>query len=218
MKLLSITATHMTELFQVTRPGNQPHLPQLAAALVERYSFAGSPTSLADLTGKRIEFTHGVFQNGSIEKLDVYDDGIVIAARAPSDYIEAFLEDFMHWLKEDLGMEVGVSREITRIYERELVVELDPNVMNVLEQLNGIGEKLSKMIAENCGMKVDCHALGFGYSSERASNRGLTPISFRLERRLASDFDVNQFLSSAPLTTSQHLELLESIEGSARTA
>ncbi len=218
MKLLSIDATRMTELFQATRPGNQPHLPQLATALVERYSFAGSPTSLADLTGNHIEFSHGVFKNGSIEKLDIYNDGMVIAAKAPSDFIEAFLDDLMHWVKEDLGMEVWVSREVTRLYDSELVVELDPSVLNVLEQLNGIGCKLSKMIAENCGMKVDYHALGFGYSCEPTSNRGLMPTSFRLERRLASEFHLNQFISSAPLTTSQHLELLESIEVSARPA
>lgn len=218
MKLLSIDATRMTELFQVRRKGSQPSLPQLAAALVDRYSFAGSPASLADLTGNHIEFSHGVFENGSIEKLDVYNDGVVISARAPSDFIEAFFDDLMNWIKNDQSMEVWVSREVTRLYDSELVVELDPSVMNVLEQLNGIGGKLSKMIAENCGMKINYQGLGFGYSCDQASSRGLVPSSFRLERRLASEFHLNQFVSNAPLTTSQHLELLEGIEFSARPA
>lgn len=218
MNLLSIDMTRMTELFQLKRTDGQPHAPQMAAALVDRYSFAGAPTSLADLTGNQIEFSHGVFKNASIEKLDVYNDGVVVSARAPSDIVEAFLDDLMHWIKNDLGMEVWVSREVTRLYDSELVVELDSSVMNVLEQFNGIGSKLSKMIAENCGMRMNYHALGFGYSCDQASNRGLAPSSFRLERRLASEFQLNQFISSAPLTTSQHLELLESIESTARAS
>jgi hypothetical protein len=217
MKLLSIDSTRMTELFQARRADSQPNLPQLAAALAERYSFIGSPTSLAELTDNHIEFSHGVFENGSIEKLDVYNDGVVISARATSDFVEAFLNDFMHWIQEDLGMEVWTSRGVTRLYDSELVVELDPSVMNVLEQLNGISRKLSTMIAENCGMNIDYHALGFGYSCDQALSRGHVPSSFRLERRLASEFQLNQFISIAPLKTSQHLELLESIESAART-
>lgn len=216
MKLLSIDATRMTRLFQLKQTKGQPSAPQMAAALVDRYSFAGTPTSLADLTANPTEFSHGVFEKISIEKLDVYNDGVVVSARAPSDLLEAFLEDLIHWIYDDFGLEIWVSREVTRNYHSELVVELDPNVMNVLDQLNGIGERLSKMLAENSGMRIDYHPLGFSYSSDQASNDGFIPSSFRLERRLASEFKLNQFVSSAPLTTSQHLELLEFIEATAR--
>ena len=212
MKLLSIETSRVTELFQAARPQGQLYLPKVAAELVERYSFAGAPQSLAELTGNRIEFSHGVFEDTAIEKLEIYSDGVAISAKSNSNLIEAFLEDLVMWLEHDLAMTRVKSRSVTRFYDSEIIVELDPRVLNVLEPLSNVSTAVSNMILENTGLEVDYSALGFAFSCEQVSMKGMTPSSFRIERRLASEFKLNQFVAQAPLKTDQHLELLETIE------
>ncbi len=212
MKLLSIETTRVTELFHVTRPQGQLPIQKIASEFVDRYQFAGVPQSLEDFSSDHVELSRGIFQEGSIEKLDVYNDGVVVSGRSNTDFFEEFLHDLILWLERDLGMSRLITKDVTRSYESEITVELDPKVLDVLDPLNSIGTKISGMVAENCGKVADYSALGFAFSTEQASAQGLTPGPFRLERRLASEFHFNHFVSGAPLKTQQHIEILESLE------
>ncbi len=216
MKLLSIEKTRLTDLFQVARPQGRLPITKIATELVDRYSFAGTPQSLDDLTSDHVEFSHGIFQDEAIEKLDVYNDGVVISGSSNSDFLEAFLDDIVLWLEQDLEMTRVHMKDVTRYYESEIVVELDPCVLDVLKPLNDICSKVSTMVKNNTGLEADYSALGYALTTEPASANGIVPSTFRVERRLASEFHFNQFVSTAPLKTDQHLDILRSIEDAAR--
>jgi hypothetical protein len=212
VKLLAIESSRLTKLFQVTRPKGQPYLPQAAASLVERYSFSGVPQSINELLADRVEFTHGHFEESAIERLEIYRDGVVISSQSDTKLLDAFLADLMQWFQEELGFTLVQNRRIDQMFESNLIVSASNSILKSIVRLEKVAGSIGKMVLSNCGLQLDFVPMGFTISDDPSRNPDLKPVVFRLERRLASEFQFNQFISVAPLRTSQHIELLGDIE------
>jgi len=212
MKLLSIKMSRLTVLFHFTRAQGQTYLPQAAAGLVERYSFAGSPQSIAELKADRVDFKHGLFNGSAIESLEIYDDGIVIESRSDTELIDAFLEDLLEWMQSEVGLSIFKSRTIDRMYESNLIFHADEKIMTPLKAMSALCGQVGEMVALNTGLEVEFQSAGFTVAADHTQIPSLKPSIFRLERIFASEFPLNQFISVAPLKTSQHVEVLEKLE------
>jgi hypothetical protein len=212
MKLLAIEISRLTALFSVTRLQGQAYLPMVAAALVERYAFAAPPASFSDLMADKVEFNHGLFAGSAIDKLEVYNDGMIVSSRSNTDLLDGFLHDLMSWLSSEFGISVVPTRKNDRIHESQLVVSVDESIMKPLSSLNQISRLISSLLQENYGIDNQLHALGYALSVDPMGNAEIRPSAFRIERRLAAEFSLSQFYSIAPLRTDHHLEILGKIE------
>jgi hypothetical protein len=212
MKLLAIEISRLTALFNVTRLKGQSYMPLIAAALVERYSFAGSPASFSELTADRVDFNHGLFDGSAIDKLEVYGDGVIVSSRSNTDLLDNFMHDLLSWISSEYGIEIVPTRKNDRIHESQLVVSAHESILEPLSSLELISELISSLVKENYGLELKFRSLGYSLSTDPTKSAEIRPAAFRLERRLAAEFELNQFYSIAPLRTSQHLEVLHKIE------
>lgn len=212
MKLLSIEMSRLTTLFHVTRAQGQTYIPHAAAGLVERYSFAEAPQSYAELSADRVDFKHGLFDGSAIHSLEIYEDGIVIESRSDTELIDAFLADLLAWLQSEFGLSMFKSRTIDQMYESNLIIHAEEKIMTPLKTLSALCGQVGEMVALNSGLEVEYQSAGIIVAADQSQISSIKPQVFRLERRFASEFSLNQFVSVAPLKTSQHLEVLEDLE------
>lgn len=212
MKLLAIEMSRVTVLFQATRPKGQLYRPYLAAKAAERYRFGSAPQTIAELEKPKIEFRHGLFEDSAIETFEVYNDGIVVTSRSDTDFIDAFIDDFVAWLTNDHGLFIIETHTVHQMYDSSLLVETDQNVFQPFESYAEILQLIEKSLKESSGLGVEFQNYGFTLAADRTQISAMKPNPFRLERKEGVEFFRHQFYSTAPLKTKQHLDILERLE------
>ena len=212
MKLLAIEMSRVTALFRMARPSGQPYLPHVAAQLVERYHFGGAPHSFEDLGGNKVEFKHGLFEGIAIETLDLYNDGIIVASRSDSDFIDQFINDLGWWLEKNFGLSVIETHTISKMYDSTLLVETDRNIFQPLDAYASILRAIENALQDSSGLEISYHTFGVSLSADQTQNSALKPAPFRFERKEGIEFSRHHFYTNAPLKTKQHLKVLEQME------
>ena len=212
MKVLSIEMSQMTALFHATRHEGQVYLPKLVEGLVKRYRFVGVPQNYAEMVADRVDFKHGLFQGSAIESLQVFSDGIVIKSRSDSDRVDTFVTDLIQWATNEIGLSIFSNRTINRMYDSQLIVEADQRILQPFSVLTNLGSEIREMVLKNTGLDAEYHWAGFILAPDQIKLSSLKPSIFRVERWFDSEFQLNQFYSSAPLKTKQHISLLENLE------
>ncbi len=212
MELLSIEMSRVTVLFRATRPRGQFYGPHLAAAVAERYCFGSAPDTIAELDGQKTEFRHGLFEDSAIEAFEIYNDGIIVTSRSDTDFIDAFIDDFLTWLTKDHGQVIIETHTVRQMYDSGLLVETDRNVFQPFEPYAEIIQLIERSLKESSGLAVKFQNYGFALSADRSQISAMKPNPFRLERKEGIEFSRHQFYSAAPLRTKQHLDILERLE------
>lgn len=98
------------------------------------------------------------------------------------------------------------------MYDSQLIIEADQKILQSLYVPIKLGSQIREMVANNTGLDTEYHWAGFTLAPDQAKLSSIKPSLFRFERWLASEFALNQFYSSAPLKTKQHISLLENLE------
>ena len=212
VKLLAIEMSRVTDLFRMTRPSGQPYLPGTVTQVLERYRFVSEPAPIDETGGDRLEFRRGVFEDNAIDTLDVFSDGIIVASRSSTDFIDRFIEDLVTWLENDHGYSIIETHTISRRYDSTLLVETDRDIFAPFETYAEILRMIEKELRDSSGLDVAYQNYGFMLSADQARNPALKPIPFRFERKEGIDFSHHQFYTTAPLGTEQHLRILERLE------
>ena len=212
MKLVTIEMSLVTALFRTARLRGQPYLPHIVSQLARRYQFGGVPQSLGDLGGDKAEFKHGLFEDNATETLEFYNDGVVVSSRSDSDFIDKFMDDLGLWLEKDHGLSVIETHTVNKMYASTLLVETEGNILGPLNEYAGILQIIENALRESSGLRIKYHKFGFTLSADQSKNPALRPIPFRFERKEGIEFSRNQFHTTAPLKTKQHLKILEQLD------
>ena len=196
----------------MTRHSGQAYLPHIIAHIAERYRFVSAPRSVDELGGNKAEFRHGLFEDNAIETLDVYTDGLVVASRSDTDFIDKFIADVVAWLENDHGYSVVETHTVSKMYESTLLVESDADVFRPFGPYGEILRMTEKALQDASGLEIAYQNFGFTLSADQTRNPALKSAPFRFERKEGIDFSRHQFFAVAPLKTKQHLEVLERLE------
>lgn len=211
MQLLQIQQSKITYLTVVRRPEGQLFLPFAIKKLVEHYSFGGAPKSIEQLQEPPVAFQHGVFNGTAIDKVEIYNDGIVVSGASNTNVFDAFLDDLFSWIGPELGLTEVPQLRHGRIFESAVVAELAINPDKVAPWSRTIrsliGEKWEA--AGRPKFEFEFSQLRFGPDPHE---RTFAPINFSLERRAGIPFEQNIYFSTAPLRTDDHVEVLRAIE------
>jgi hypothetical protein len=214
MKLLAVMSARAIWLVKVSRlnPRGRSLMPAVIG-LAERYKFSKVP-QLTTLTVRPLDlrFENGVFEGadgGPIAiNLSIYDDGLIADTRASTDESDRFLEDALTWASDEHGLPGHAELGVERLYSSELMIDIDltANVFN--RRFSAFAEKLQRGISNNPGTPMEFIALSFG--PDPAKTQRAAP--FRIERLQNTSFGKREYYSSAPVSTSEHVGLLEEME------
>ncbi len=212
MKLLTVEMSRVTFLFRMTRLSGQLYLPQMLYQLSDRYHFTGKPDSLAAIEEKKAVFRHGRLDGNAIDSFEIYDDGIVVASRSDTEFVDRFINDLVKTLEKHHGISLIETHAIGRIYESTLLVQTNHDVFKPLSTFFELRGMIENMLHDSTNLRIPYQDFGIAFSANQAGNPVLKPIPFRFERKEGIDFSHHQFFTVAPLKTKQHLKILERLE------
>jgi hypothetical protein len=184
---------------------------EAVAEIKQRYNFAFIPEAGRSIDNdKGLEFSSGRLKDVVIDKLTIFQNGIVVDTRSTTENAESVASDFIAACKEALGAKVGVERkhvtsQVTFRSDFKLT-EMNPVLQEICEAIN---------LFVSTGMKqaYTVEPVGILFNADATQTRFM-PSKFTIERRADVPFFENTYFSSAPLPTRIHWELLEKFEKS----
>jgi hypothetical protein len=185
---------------------------KLASAFEEKYGFLEGPKLVSDFdTGKGVTFLHGFFENTTvIEKAVIYNDGMIVESKADTDLCDQFIDDAVKWASENANIHFGLDDAHPRLYLSHVVVEDNIGIAKLFSRLSSVGVELSKILESYGDVNRDIELIGFAMQSDVTERAG--PVPFKFERRAGVPFSSNLYFSSAPVRTSDHVNLLHKLE------
>jgi len=186
-----------------------PFLPDLVAAIAGRYRFVKIPDAIYNDQQEPIKYYHGVLHTREltipIQSLEIYRDGVIVNSRSTEDSDE-ILGDFTVWMTEALNLRQPTTH-VPRNYQSQLVVELSQSLDGLLVGF----QKLNKILCQAFGSDADLSMTRLTIGPHPA---GVLPYqrTWNIEARIDQPFVPNRYVSTAPLPTFEHLNLLAKLE------
>ena len=213
MKVASIDFGQVTWIVDLNLPTGRLYLPEALRKLVERYEFVHHPSIDQMLMDNFIPvFQHGRFGDSVIRKFSMHNDGLIAESAAGTECADDFLDDLIKWMKTEYGMAILNINDDFRIYDSNLLVQLNIDIQSKISSLEFISNIINNNL-KSYGINNENYLPSGFYLSTDAGESGKRPSArFVLERRIGKPFKSNLYVSSAPLKTRDHEQLLEQME------
>lgn len=183
-------------------------MPDLVAAIRARYRFFESPSKVEDLKQEGpARFLLGVHQNVIISKLEVYPHGVSIETEGSTEEADLVLDDFFEWASSKFKIDFSETQPVARLYSSAIEFT-DVNIAKLSEGMSALAAGLSTYLAEY-GVQASYVFHSSGLAADPITAVPIVPNRFTIERRVNMPMSENVFFSEAPLSTDQHVALLE---------
>lgn len=184
---------------------------ELISNIVARYKFAKWP-SVEEIIAGEFVFKQGNFHGTAIDELGVYSDGVVVNTQATVEFANTFIEDGLQWLGDEYGYEATEYPPVRKIYQSELVVQMDVDLPALLNPFRRICDRLNELVANHYEDFTPYELSGIYLGFDPSSLGRSVPGGFRLERRINEPYANKVYYSTSPLPTHEHLALLKAFE------
>jgi hypothetical protein len=219
MKLISIEVGRTTWLFPVEEimPLAGTDGKKIIAAITDGYGFShppGNPTA-EEIEKNGLKFAGGHFRFNNelmnVGEFIVFNDGIVAQATT-TEGAAAFLDDIYNFLRAEFHFREIVS-EVKTINLSSVVVEFEISISVALNKYKRIFDLVSGQLnlAEKTQYPAELTRMDFVLNMD-PEFRPQNPPRLMIEKRANTPFKQHRYFSSGPLTTKQHLAVLEKIE------
>ena len=215
MKIISFEKTVLLKLGVLSRAEGQIYLPELIAAMTEKFHFVKFPdlSSINDDNSGGLQFFQGKFKNFAIDSLGIFSDGVVIKSNTNTSNLDDLALFIERWAKKEFGVEFIPSSSASTIYESNIVVQsASDSVWKAFQKLGKIEKSIASKLTKDSNMAATYSLASFALWVETCQIDSFKPAPFRFERRAGAEKKLGQFFSTAPLTTASHLELLNELE------
>jgi hypothetical protein len=183
----------------------------LINGLQDLYGFVQVPRTLAELDFKNgVTFLRGYYQGRIIEKFQVYENGLLCEANQDTDLADEFLSEILAWAIREHKLPIKETGVRAYISQLEVTSSIDMDLK--LERLNAVGELLAKCL-NGYGQPVPNYIVsGLRMHYDSMATPVPRPPNFVFERRVGQVFATNEFFTSAPTRTKDHLAILDALE------
>jgi hypothetical protein len=183
----------------------------LIKGLQDEYGFVQVPSKVEDLDfNKGVTFLRGYYRGAIIDKLQVYENGLLCEAAADTRIGDDFLGEVLIWAAEKHQLPVKETGVMAYISQLEVISEI--NVGAIFSKLKTIGTLFSEALTRY-GQPVPAYEFnGLRMHYDSMATPIPRPPHFIFERRVGQVYSTNEYFTSAPLRTEDHLRVLEILE------
>ena len=216
MKLVSYELGQILYLVPMdeVRPLSGMYAPDLIKAIGDRYALAFRTTDLEEAAKSGLKFQVGRLTSGQhtifIKQLDVYNDGVLISTHN-CDETEIVFAELSDWLKSSFGFREPIS-QIRRKYFSSVVIDFDKPLEPLFGAFSDISNDYAMALKSNNNVETSPSLYRIAFASDPRTLPQFVNTQFLIERRNNSDFVMNRYIATAPLSTKSLLSLLERIE------
>lgn len=218
MELLNVARARSIWIFDLNdlNPRGKSVGTDLLEWIKEAYGFSKFPQSTGDHEAdtQALAFLDGTFQIReeffiSVD-LRIYNDGLVADTRSSTDDTDLFLKDVLESAVKEFSLTYASDTVRRTLYLSELNVVCDRDLSLLNPRLHSIADKISRL-SKSANPKPN-----FAFSSLAFWAEPFAPNAevFRFEKKQNTSASENRYYSSAPMMTSDHLDVLKEIEAS----
>lgn len=194
-------------------PKGTVFLPELAHELVQKYKFLKSPQKLEDFDEQKgVEFGAGKAGDTVIDRLTVWNSALLLITAASTTESKRILEEMLQSAKDKFG--AAYAPEIVKkwLYVNSFTFYSDVDFDSAINPaLHKLYDKLSQQVSEMHHFKFKYQFTGLTSDFDKSVAK-TTLASFTLQRRAETAFTENKYFTEAPLSTEQHIKLIEELE------
>jgi hypothetical protein len=212
MKFKAFMTSQTIRFFEETGPVMEVRSPvPLIKGLQESYGFVQVPLTLAELDFKAgVTFLRGYFRGKIIEKLQVYENGLLCEANEDTNLADEFLSEVLTWAAQKHNLPVRESGVKAYISQLEVISSID--MESKLSHLSAVGKLLAECLKQYGQPVADYGVIGLRMHYDSMAVPIPRPPQFVFERRLGQQYSTNEFFTSAPVRTEDHLKILSALE------
>lgn len=214
MKLISVEQTSLLWLGAATREEGQFYLPELVGALEKEFKFLEVPDVSSDISN--LVFKHGKFKDFAVAQMSMHSDGLILRAQAPSSKLDELFNHLRKWAKKNFNVELVQTALSSPVYESHIVVQSDAPIAAFFKKFAKLGASLDTKILAASRIHAKSSLSGFTIDTNSPSEP-IRPIPFKFERRIGTSPELGFYFSSAPIPTSDHLDLLQELEAAIKS-
>jgi hypothetical protein len=171
-----------------------------------------SPSKLEDFdASKGVTFKGGFFDGQSIDELTIYNDGVKIDTRSSTEGGQKIIVDTLEWLGDAALITYKPDMLIRWAFLSQIVVHSDIDIGAIHPAYGLLSEQIGGYVNERTGEDFKYRVNGFSCNFQKI-NGNYSIAQFVFERRGTTPDSQNQYYSQAPLSTLQHLDVLETFE------
>jgi hypothetical protein len=214
MKLASVLLARYYGLVQIEdlNLGGTAYLPEIGAALVQRYGFAKFPAKPEEFDeDKGIEFLEGRSGKQVINKVMLLSSGMYLDTQINTAASEQLWYELMGWAAETFGVTFREEMVKRCAYVSNFTFYSDAPMLSVNPILDEVRRIATSEVERNFGRRLEYQPAAVSITYDRTSTKVGT-AAFTVQRREGVPFDENKYFSTAPLKTEIHMELLEKWE------
>lgn len=219
MEIRQILLARTIQLFR----GTLGYLPELAQKISGRYEFVVVPKNEEVLSQppeepaqKGAEFKHGRLTNLPgrrgliIQQLTIFRDGFVADTTTSTDDSDLFLNDLVNWARTDISLDLKLG---SKLYLSQLEIQAAGTLEKYVSPLASLGSSVSELM-NGYGLEFGPYQLSdVTLNPDPIGTAPPPPTAFQLQRRLNVPYKDNMWFSQAPLKTSDHIKVLQDLEG-----
>jgi hypothetical protein len=211
MKLSAIAMARATILVEVETldPKGRAFAPAVFSTFGAKYSFVKIPQKLDEIDPQKgIKFEVGKAGEIVVDSLTIFKDGIVVDTRSSTEDSEKVILELLTFAGEAFG---ATARPTRKLFVSQIIFTSDLKLSALNPILQPLTNKLSERVSEVLGQRVEFEPTGIVLSPDPSLSK-INPAGFTIERRANIPFSENTYFSSAPLRTSDHIELIREVE------
>jgi hypothetical protein len=197
-------------------PRGKVFYPDLVKGMVEKFGFLKFPEKAEDLDEtKGIDFIGGKWGNVTVEKLTIYQNGLLLDTRASTAESERIIEEGLAWASSTFGLIYEPKMIKRRGYLSNLCFySACPFLLKSSLPVSKLTERVHNAVGKITGDKTPWEPTILTIHSESIPRK---PVGapFTIQRRAETAFSENKYYSEAPLPTDEHVRLLEAFEADA---
>lgn len=193
-------------------PRGKAFFPAIVPLLVERYGFQVYPKAAEDFDeAKGVAFEMGHTGETTIDKIQVWTNGITVDVRSSTTEAADILESALLWLSKDGGLQYEKGQIKRWGYLSNLTFHSDLDLQTIHPAVAKLCERVSHSVANCQRRNLDYRMAGITVDFDHWATPGqVSP--FTIQRRAEAPYAEKKYFSAAPMPTDKHIETLQSFE------
>jgi hypothetical protein len=214
MQLSGVTLARVLAFVELTdlNPRGTVYYPDLVRALVEKLRFVTFPQKIEDFDEQKgVEFLGGTWAGITVEKVTLYNNGILLDTRSSTNDSEKILSEVLEWVTDQFKLNYRAEMIHRKAYVSNFTFYSDLPLLSPTMALTKLSRELSKEVEATRGEKFDFQPIRIDIDFDRSvAQIPMAPLT--IQRRSTIPFSENKYFSEAPLSTQTHIELVERYE------
>jgi len=217
MKVLSVLRAESVCAVRIVG-GDYGYLPQAAAALTKEFGFIGMPTAgelVPSDPNKGITFRNGKLEAADrlipIDIFQIYPNGLSVTTHSNTTDSDLVLTHILEWAKSTFNLEVEYFKPGIG-HSSQLEIRLQKSLPKLFPFLSEIGTAITKGLDDWWDNKPSYELVTVNFWHDKTKSPQFAPMAFRLDRRENVPFEHEVYYSEAPMSTNNHIDVLNKLE------